>query len=94
MRDAYTCQSCALARGQTYPDGRHVTLQVAHNVADSHGGEATAENCFTLCSRCNEAESNLGPDRPTITKTMSQVRRLPGHEQRRIYEFLKGVFEP
>lgn len=92
-RDGYTCQSCGLARGQRYEDGRKVTLHLAHNVADSHDGKATLENCFTLCSRCNEAESNVGPDRPALKKSMSIVRSLPGHEQREIYEFLKTVFE-
>lgn len=92
-RDAYTCQSCGLARGQRYSDGRTVTLHVAHNVADSHGGEATTDNCFTLCSRCNEAESNIGPDRPVLSKTMAQVRRLPRHEQQRILEYLQDVFK-
>jgi hypothetical protein len=92
-RDAYTCQSCGLARGQRYEDGRAVTLHVGHNVADSHGGATTLENCFTLCARCNEAESNIGPDRPTLKKTMAQVRRLPRSEQREIYAFLKSVFD-
>lgn len=93
-RDAYTCQSCALARGERYEDGRRVTVHVHHDVADSHGGAPTIENCFILCSRCNEAESNVGPDRPTIEKTMSQVRRLPRAKQRAIYNFLRSVFEP
>lgn len=92
-RDAYTCQSCGLARGQRYENGRGVTLHVAHNIADSHGGAATVENCFTLCSRCNESESNIGPDRPEVSKTMAQVRRLPRHEQRKILSFLQDVFK-
>ena len=92
-RDAYTCQSCGLARGQAYEDGRAVTLHVGHNVAESHGGATTLENCFTLCARCNEAESNVGPDRPTLKKTMAQVRKLPRSEQREIFGFLKSVFE-
>ncbi len=92
-RDAYTCQSCGLARGQKYEDGRAVTLHVGHDLAESHGGAANLENCFTLCARCNEAESNIGPDRPQISKTMAQVRRLAKPQQREIYEFLKSVFE-
>lgn len=92
-RDAYTCQCCGLARGQRYEDSRTVTLHVAHNVADSHGGRATVENCFTLCSRCNESESNIGPDRPVLSKTMAQVRRMPRHEQREILSFLQDVFK-
>jgi 5-methylcytosine-specific restriction endonuclease McrA len=92
-RDAYTCQNCGLTRGQLYDDGRTVTVHVAHNLADSHGGKPTTENCFTLCARCNEQESNIGPDRPTLSKTMAQVRRSPGHEQRAIFEYLKSVFE-
>jgi len=93
-RDAYTCQSCALARGERYEDGRLVTVHVHHDVADSHGGPPTGANCFTLCARCNEAESNVGPDRPTVDKTMAQVRRLPRKAQRAIYDFLRSVFEP
>jgi len=92
-RDAYTCQSCGIARGQTYEDGRSVTLHVGHNLAESHGGTATIENCFTLCARCNEAESNIGPDRPNISKAMAQVRRLARAQQREIFIFLKSVFE-
>lgn len=91
-RDASTCQSCGLARGQRYEDGRAVTLHVGHDLAESHGGKASLENCFTLCARCNEAESNIGPDRPQISKTMAQVRRLAKAQQREIYEFLKSVF--
>ena len=82
-----------LARGTALSDGRLVTVQVAHNLADSHGGKPTVENCFTLCAVCNGQESNIGPDRPNLSKTMAQVRRSPGHEQRKIYEFLKTVFE-
>ncbi len=93
FRDSYTCQNCGLAKSQKYEDGRAVTLHVAHNVADSHGGKPTADNCFTLCSLCNEAESNIGPDRPALAKTMSQVRKLPGHEQREIFEYLKTIFD-
>lgn len=92
-RDAYTCQHCGLARGQRYEDGRHVTVHVHHNVADSHGGDATEENCWTLCSRCNEGESNVGPARLTIEKTMSEVRRQPRFRQQEIFEYLKSVFE-
>ena len=92
-RDGYTCQSCGLARGQMYEDGRSVTLHVGHNLAESHGGTATIDNCFTLCARCNEAESNIGPDRPNISKAMAQVRRLAKAQQREIYVFLKSVFE-
>jgi len=92
-RDAQTCQACGLARGQTYPDGRRVTLHVAHNVADSHGGRPDVDNCFTLCARCNQAESNIGPDRPILSKAMEQVRRLPNHEKREILAFLKSVLE-
>jgi len=93
LRDAYTCQACGVTRADRYPDGRRVTLHVAHNVADSLGGSATLQNCFTLCSRCNEAESNIGSDRPMLEKTMAQVRRLPDHEKREIFLFLKKVFE-
>lgn len=93
LRDAYTCQACGATRADRYSDGRRVTLHVAHNIADSLGGNATLENCFTLCSRCNEAESNVGSDRPQIGKTMAQVRRLPDHEKREIYLFLKKVFD-
>ena len=92
-RDAYTCQACGLARGQKYEDGRGVTLHVGHDLAESHGGTATLDNCFTLCARCNEAESNVGPDRPNVSKTMAQVRRLAKSQQRQIYDFLKSVFE-
>jgi len=92
-RDAYTCQSCGLARGQRHDDGRSVTLHIGHNRAQSHGGKPTADNLLTLCSQCNEAESNVGPDRPTVPKTMAQVRRLPKHEQREIFDFLKSVFD-
>ena len=91
-RDAFTCQNCGLARGQRYEDRRTVTLHVGHDLAESHGGKASLENCFTLCARCNEAESNIGPDRPQISKTMAQVRRLAKAQQREIYEFLKSVF--
>lgn len=93
MRDAYTCQACGLTRSEKYADGRRVVMHVAHNIADSLGGSASLQNCFTLCSRCNEAESNIGPDRPKLEKTMAQVRRLPDHEKREIYMFLKKVFE-
>lgn len=92
-RDAYTCQSCGVARGQKYEDGRAVTLHVGHDLAESHGGKATLDNCFTLCARCNEAESNIGPDRPQLSKTMAQVRRLAKAQQRQIYDFLKSVFD-
>ncbi len=92
-RDAYTCQSCGLARGQKYEDGRTVTLHVGHDTAQSHGGAASLDNCLTLCARCNEAESNVGPDRPKLSKTMAQVRRLAKAKQREIYVFLKSVFE-
>lgn len=92
FRDAYTCQNCSLARGEHYEDGRVVKLHVAHNQAHSLGGKATVENCFTLCSRCNEAESDIGPDRPVIPKVMAQVRRLPRHEQKQILSFLLSVF--
>jgi hypothetical protein len=92
-RDAYTCQSCGVARGQRYEDGRAVTLHVGHNLAESHGGTATLGNCFTLCARCNEAESNVGPDRPIVSKTMAQVRRLAKADQREIFDFLKSVFD-
>jgi hypothetical protein len=92
-QDAYTCQACGLAKGQKYEDGRGVTLHVGHNLAESHGGAASLENCFTLCARCNEAESNIGPDRPNISKTMAQVRRLAKAQQRDIFDFLKSVFE-
>lgn len=92
-RDAYTCQACGIARGEKYEDGRPVKLHVAHNRAHSQGGTATVENCFTLCSRCNEAESDIGPDRPVLSKMMAQVRRLPRHEQHKIYSFLITVFE-
>lgn len=91
-RDAYTCQACGIARGLRYEDGRAVSLHVAHNLAESHGGDATMENCFTLCARCNEAESNVGPDRPNVSKTLAQVRRLPRSQQREIYAFLTSVF--
>lgn len=91
-RDAFTCQNCGIARGQRYEDGRTVTIHVGHDLAESHGGKATLENCFTLCARCNEAESNIGPDRPRVSKTMAQVRRLAKPQQREIYEFLKTVF--
>lgn len=94
FNDAYTCQACGLARGQRYEDGRFVTVHVHHDVAHSHGGPATVENCFTLCSKCNEGESNVGPDRPTVDKVMSQVRVLPRNRQRAIYEFLRSVFAP
>ena len=93
LRDAYTCQACGVTRADHYPDGRRVTLHVAHNLAGSLGGSTTLHNCFTLCSRCNEAESNIGSDRPRLEKTMAQVRRLPDHEKREIYFFLKKVFE-
>jgi hypothetical protein len=92
-RDAQTCQACGLARGQTYPDGRRVALHVAHNLADSHGGRPDVNNCFTLCARCNEAESNIGPDRPALSKVMEQVRRLPNHEKQEILAYLKSVLE-
>jgi len=91
-RDAYTCQACDLVRGQRYDDGRSVTVHVHHDVADSHGGEATLENCFTLCARCNEAESNVGPERPRISKVMAEVRRLRRAHQREIFDFLRSVF--
>ncbi len=92
-RDAYTCQHCGLTRGERYENGRSVTLQVGHNLADSHGGKASLENCVTYCGRCNEGESNVGPDRPTVSKTLAQVKKLPNHERREIYDFLKRVFE-
>lgn len=92
-RDAYTCQTCGISLGERYEDGRGVKLHVGHNVAESLGGKTTLENCFTLCSRCNEAESNVGPERPTVPKTMAQVRRLPQHEKREVYDYLKRVFE-
>jgi hypothetical protein len=92
-RDAYTCQACGFARGQKYEDGRTVTLHIGHDLAESHGGAASLANCFTLCARCNEAESNIGPDRPNVSKTMAQVRRLAKPQQREIYDFLKSVFE-
>ena len=93
FNDAYTCQACGLARGQQYEDGRVVTVHVHHDVAHSHGGPPTAKNCFTLCSKCNEGESNVGPDRPTVEKVMSQVRGLRRSRQRVIYEFLRSVFD-
>jgi 5-methylcytosine-specific restriction endonuclease McrA len=93
FQDAYTCQNCGLARGEHYEDGRVVKLHVAHNVANSLGGKATVENCFTLCSRCNEAESDIGPDRPVLSKTMQQVRRLSRREQRQVLSFLLSVFK-
>jgi hypothetical protein len=93
FRDAYTCQACGLARGQRYEDGRLVSVHVHHDLAHSHGGPATVENCFTLCSRCNEGESNIGPDRPTVDKVMSIVRVQPRARQRAIYEFLRSVFD-
>lgn len=93
FKDSYTCQACGLARGQRYEDGRVVTVHVHHDIAHSHGGAPSEENCFTLCSRCNEGESNVGPDRPTIDKVMSQVRILPRRRQLAIYTFLRSVFE-
>jgi 5-methylcytosine-specific restriction endonuclease McrA/biotin operon repressor len=93
FRDAYQCQNCGLGRGEKYDDGRAVTVHVAHNLADSYRGEATEQNCFTLCSRCNEAESNIGPDRPVLTKTMQQVRRLPDHEKREILRYLRSCLD-
>lgn len=93
FRDSYVCQICGIARGERYEDGRMVTVQVAHNVADSHGGPPTEGNCFTACARCNEGESNVGPDRPTVSKTKAQVLKLPRNQAREIYEFLRSIFE-
>jgi hypothetical protein len=92
-RDAYTCQACGISLGERYEDGRGVKLHVGHNVAESLGGKTTLDNCFTVCSRCNEAESNVGSERPTVLKTMAQVKRLPQHEKREVYDYLKRVFE-
>jgi hypothetical protein len=93
FRDNYTCQACGLTKGQRYEDGLAVALHVAHNLADSHGGKPDTDNCFTLCSRCNEAESNVGPDRPICGKVEAQVKKLPRHEQRRIFNLLRSIFE-
>ena len=92
-RDAYTCCSCGATPHDVDLGGRRVTLHVAHDVADSLGGEATLDNCFTLCARCNEAESNIGPDRPSLDKTMAQVRRLPDHKKRKIFQYLRKIFD-
>lgn len=92
FRDAYTCQSCGLYRGELYEDGTSVKLQVAHNVADSHGGKPDVDNCFTQCNRCNVGESNVGPDRPSPSKTLAQVKRLPDHQKREILAFLEHLF--
>lgn len=93
FRDEYTCQSCGLSRGETYDNGSSVKLQVAHNVADSHGGKPDVDNCFTQCHRCNVGESNVGPDRPLASKVLAQVKRLPDHQRRQVYEYLRLVFK-
>ena len=78
--------------GQRYDDGRTVTLHVGHDLSESHGGKATIANCVTLFARCNEAESNIPPDRPQISKTIVEVRKLAKVQQLVIYEILKSVF--
>lgn len=45
-RDNFTCQKC----------GSRKNLSIDHIIPESKGGEATMENCQTLCKTCNSSK--------------------------------------
>ena len=102
-RDRHLCLSCGRTAGDPHPTdpSRTVRLVVDHiyliSTAAKYGMDPYAdENLQTLCDFCNEGKWNkfagrIGEARANLE---ALVRHAPLEEQRRVYEYLKGVFEP
>lgn len=102
-RDGHLCLSCGGRAGEPNPldASRTVKLVVDHvypiSTAEKYGMDPYAdENLQTLCDVCNEGKWNkfagkIGEARANLE---ALVRHAPFEEQRRVYEYLKTVFEP
>lgn len=91
-RNGYTCQMCGAAAGDQGITGRRVRMHIGHIVHRSQGGQDTLSNLRALCSDCNEGAQNLTTEPPSWTWLMSQVRRAPADDQRKILEWLQAKF--
>ena len=93
-RNNSICRLCGLAAGESYEDGRRVTLHVDHIQPRSAGGTDEMDNLRTLCHRCNEgAKSSLTPPPQTLRQLKGLVRNANRQTQQAIYEFLVHKFE-
>lgn len=101
-RDGHRCLSCGAAAGDTHPldHSRTVKLVVDHvypiSTAEKYGIDPyTDENLQTLCDVCNEGKWNkyagkIGKARMDLE---SLVRHAPIEDQRRVYKYLRNIFE-
>lgn len=94
-RNGFTCQMCGLAAGEVDPEtGRPARLHVGHILDKKLGGRDEAPNLRALCSSCNQGAKNVTAEKPTGLWLLSQIRRAGLDEQRAVYDWLRGKFDP
>lgn len=89
-RNGFTCQMCGAAAGEPHPydPSRKTRLHLGHIIDKSQGGSDDINNLRAICSICNEGAANITPDRPSIIKLKTQVRRAPIGDQLEILKWL------
>ncbi len=94
VRNHSICRLCGLAAGDSYEDGRVVTLHVDHIVPKQEGGTDDMENLRTLCSRCNEGtRDNLEPPPASRLRLKGLVRNADRDTQRELLSWLQNKLE-
>jgi 5-methylcytosine-specific restriction endonuclease McrA len=92
-RNGFTCQMCGKCPGEIDPEtGRMVRLHIGHIKDKSLGGKDELSNLRALCSTCNQGAKNITSVKPPAIWLLSQIRRSGVHEQRAVYEWLRGKF--
>ncbi len=86
---------CGLSPGEIDPaTGRLVRLHIGHIVDKSlPGGTDDISNLRALCSTCNQGAKNITAEKPTWIWLKAQIKRATEADKRKIYEWLRSVFE-
>lgn len=93
-RNGFTCQMCGAAAGEPHPFdmSRKTRLHLGHIVDKSQGGSDDINNLRAVCSICNEGAANITPDRPSVIKLKTQVRRASIKDQIEILKWLVAKY--
>lgn len=95
-RNGFTCQMCGAVAGEEHPydPGRKTRLHIGHIHDKSHGGTDDLTNLRALCSICNEGAANITPERPSLVKLLTQIRRARREDQIAILIWLSEKYYP
>lgn len=86
-RDNYQCVSCGISAGESYPDSRYETAQLAISTRRDEAGGQSPVSYFTECRRCRAGGNTAGE--PELGPALRIVESLSNDERTQLNGWIR-----